>query len=164
MNYIQAWVYLFCLLTLINFDLLINFFGDFKYYNDLDFGLLHCNTINVDWLFYMCYGWISLWYLPWNHFHSPIHPSPQLNFWAVLETGLKPVLFNHSTFISSNLGPSTPNGFERRAVNIYFHWKILALAGIWTRDLHGTKPICSQLSYLGLDHAVNIVLKIFGNF
>ena len=23
----------------------------------------------------------------------------------------------------------------------YFHWKIIALAGIWTRDLPGTKPI-----------------------
>ena len=33
----------------------------------------------------------------------------------------------------------------------YFHWKILALAGIWTRDLPGTKPICYQLSYPGLD-------------
>ena len=29
----------------------------------------------------------------------------------------------------------------------YFHWKILALAGIWTRDFPGTKPICYQLSY-----------------
>ena len=33
----------------------------------------------------------------------------------------------------------------------YFHWKSLALAGIWTRYLPGTKPICYQLSYLGLD-------------
>ena len=33
----------------------------------------------------------------------------------------------------------------------YFHWKILALAGIWTWDLTGTKPICYQLSYPGLD-------------
>ena len=33
----------------------------------------------------------------------------------------------------------------------YFHWKILALAGIWTRDLPGTKPICYQFSYLCLD-------------
>ena len=33
----------------------------------------------------------------------------------------------------------------------YFHWKILAPAGIWTRDLPGTKPICSQLSYPGLN-------------
>ena len=32
----------------------------------------------------------------------------------------------------------------------YFHWKILALAGIWTRDLPVTKPICFQLSYPGL--------------
>ena len=34
---------------------------------------------------------------------------------------------------------------------ILFHWKILALAGIWTWDLPGTKPICYQLSYPGLD-------------
>ena len=33
----------------------------------------------------------------------------------------------------------------------YFHWKILALAEFWTRDLPGTKPICYQLSYSGLD-------------
>ena len=31
---------------------------------------------------------------------------------------------------------------------IYFQWKI---AGIWTRDILGTKPICYQLSYPGLD-------------
>ena len=34
---------------------------------------------------------------------------------------------------------------------IYFHWKILAFAGIWTQDLPGTKLICYQLSYSGLD-------------
>ena len=33
----------------------------------------------------------------------------------------------------------------------YFHWKILTLAGIWTRDFPGTKPICYQLSCPGLD-------------
>ena len=33
----------------------------------------------------------------------------------------------------------------------YFHWKILALAGIWTQDLPATKRICYQLSYPGLD-------------
>ena len=33
----------------------------------------------------------------------------------------------------------------------YFHWKIVALAGIWTRDNPSTKPICYQLSYPGLD-------------
>ena len=33
----------------------------------------------------------------------------------------------------------------------YFHWKILALAGIRTRDLPGTKPICYKFSYPGLD-------------
>ena len=33
----------------------------------------------------------------------------------------------------------------------YFHLKILALAGIWTQDLTGSKPICYQLSYPGLD-------------
>ena len=33
----------------------------------------------------------------------------------------------------------------------YFHWKIIAFNGIWTRDLPGTKPICYQLSYPGLD-------------
>ena len=39
--------------------------------------------------------------------------------------------------------------------------KILALAGIWTRDFPGTKPICYQLSYPGLDQKIgNIDLKI----
>ena len=33
----------------------------------------------------------------------------------------------------------------------YFHWKILALAGILAWDLPGTKPICYQLNYPGLD-------------
>ena len=33
----------------------------------------------------------------------------------------------------------------------YLHLKILALSGIWTQDLPGTKPICYQLSYPGLD-------------
>ena len=33
----------------------------------------------------------------------------------------------------------------------YFHWKIITLARIWTLDLPGTKPICYQLSYPGLD-------------
>ena len=33
----------------------------------------------------------------------------------------------------------------------YFHWKILAFAGIWTRDFPGTKQICYQQSYPGLD-------------
>ena len=32
-----------------------------------------------------------------------------------------------------------------------FLWEILTLAGIWTRDVPGTKPICCQLSYPGLD-------------
>ena len=36
----------------------------------------------------------------------------------------------------------------------FFHWKILALARIWTWDLPGTKPICYQLSYPGLDNLV----------
>ena len=39
---------------------------------------------------------------------------------------------------SSSLNPVT-----------YFHQKILALAGIWTRDIPCTKPICYQLSYPG---------------
>ena len=34
---------------------------------------------------------------------------------------------------------------------VFFHWKILALAKIWIRDVPGTKPICYQLSYPGLD-------------
>ena len=33
----------------------------------------------------------------------------------------------------------------------YFHWKILALARIWTRDLTDTKPIDYQLSSPGLN-------------
>ena len=36
----------------------------------------------------------------------------------------------------------------------YFHWKILALAGIWAQDLCGTKPKCYQLSYPGLDSII----------
>ena len=39
----------------------------------------------------------------------------------------------------------------------YFHLKILALAGIWIRDLPGSKPICYQLSYPGLDHLCSSV-------
>ena len=38
----------------------------------------------------------------------------------------------------------------------YFHWKILALARIWTRDLPGAKPICYQLSYPGLDQSLKL--------
>ena len=38
----------------------------------------------------------------------------------------------------------------------YFLWKILALARIWTRDLPGTKPICYQLSYPGLDQRCSL--------
>ena len=38
-----------------------------------------------------------------------------------------------------------------------FHWKILALAGIWTRHLPDTKPICYQLSYPSLDCLVRMV-------
>ena len=34
----------------------------------------------------------------------------------------------------------------------YFHWKIHALAGIWTRDLSSTNPICCQQSYPGLEN------------
>ena len=33
----------------------------------------------------------------------------------------------------------------------YFHWKIIAIAGISTGDLTYTKPICYHLSYPGLD-------------
>ena len=36
----------------------------------------------------------------------------------------------------------------------YFHWKILALAGILTQNLPSSKPICYQLSYPGLDFFV----------
>ena len=35
--------------------------------------------------------------------------------------------------------------------------KILALAGIWTRDLPGTKSICYQLSYPGLDSVEQMI-------
>ena len=41
------------------------------------------------------------------------------------------------------------------------NWKTLALAGIWTRDLPGTKPICYQLSYPGLDKNKNCAYKRF---
>ena len=39
----------------------------------------------------------------------------------------------------------------------YFHWKIIFFTGIWTRarDHPGTKPICYQLSYPGLDQMCN---------
>ena len=40
---------------------------------------------------------------------------------------------------------------------VTFHRKILALAGIWTRDLPGTKLICYQLSYPGLDNVWKII-------
>ena len=39
-----------------------------------------------------------------------------------------------------------------------FSFKILALAGIWTRDLSGTKPICYQLSYPGLDYLFYFII------
>ena len=42
-----------------------------------------------------------------------------------------------------------------------FHWKILALAGIWTWDLPSTKPICYKLSYPGLDVVRICVRKYF---
>ena len=45
----------------------------------------------------------------------------------------------------------------------YFHWKILALAGIWTWDLPGTKPICYQLSYPGLDKFSCSVFYLFSH-
>ena len=34
----------------------------------------------------------------------------------------------------------------------YYHWKIIALAGIWTLDLPSTKLMSYQWSYPGLDH------------
>ena len=40
----------------------------------------------------------------------------------------------------------------------YFYWKILALAGIQTRDLTSTKPICYQRSY---PPRLNLAAKIF---
>ena len=40
----------------------------------------------------------------------------------------------------------------------YFHWKMLALSGIWTGDVPSTKPICYQLSYPGLDQ-----FQVFGD-
>ena len=43
----------------------------------------------------------------------------------------------------------------------YFHWKIFALARIWTQDLPSTKPICYQLSYPGLDHFFNNLGVLF---
>ena len=42
---------------------------------------------------------------------------------------------------------------------VYFHWNILALAGIGTRDLPSTKPICYQLSYPGLDMNQQLMWK-----
>ena len=40
---------------------------------------------------------------------------------------------------------------------LIFTEKILTLAGIWTRDLPGTKPICYQLSYPGLDYLYKFI-------
>ena len=45
----------------------------------------------------------------------------------------------------------------------YFHWKIIALAGIWTLDLPGTKSICYQLSNPGLDWCQRICLYVCGH-
>ena len=39
-------------------------------------------------------------------------------------------------------------------VYIYFHWKFLALVGIWTQDLPSIKTMRYQLSYPGLDATV----------
>ena len=39
----------------------------------------------------------------------------------------------------------------------YFHWKIVALARIWTLYPPGTKQICYQLSYPGLDNDKKIL-------
>ena len=41
----------------------------------------------------------------------------------------------------------------------YLHWKVNTLAGIWTRDLTSTRPICYQLSYLGLDGTILSVIE-----
>ena len=41
---------------------------------------------------------------------------------------------------------------KSKLLKTYFHWKILSLAGIWTQNLPGIKPICYQLSYPGLDN------------
>ena len=41
--------------------------------------------------------------------------------------------------------------------DIRFHWKILALVGIWTRELPGNKLICYQLSYHGLETLLPII-------
>ena len=38
----------------------------------------------------------------------------------------------------------------------YFHWKIIALAGIWTSELPSTKPMRYRLSYPGLDNAYSV--------
>ena len=38
----------------------------------------------------------------------------------------------------------------------YFHWKIIALAGIWTGDLRGTNPRCYQLSHTCLDETFRL--------
>ena len=54
--------------------------------------------------------------------------------WSILQSSL------HTYSYSNSNNPVT-----------YFHWKILTLAGIWTQDLPGTKPICYQLSYPGFD-------------
>ena len=40
----------------------------------------------------------------------------------------------------------------------YFHWKILALAGIWTRDLPSTKPAWIRLASLFI-HLKTLLLK-----
>ena len=46
----------------------------------------------------------------------------------------------------------------------YFHWKILTLAGIWTQDLPGTKSICYQLSYPGLNVFCHLLTSQFFDF
>ena len=61
-----------------------------------------------------------------------------------------PPLIKERTLVSSYSNSNNPV--------TYFHWKILTLAGIWTRYLTGTKPICYQLSYPGLDSIVGLTL------
>ena len=51
-----------------------------------------------------------------------------------------------------------------RTIQLLIYWKILALAGIWTWDLPGTKSTCYQLSYPGLDQSLYLKINLRPDF
>ena len=67
--------------------------------------------------------------------------------WSIWQDS-NPTKQSHASFEVSAL-PTSHHGWVKSVT--YFPWKILALDGIWTWDLSGTKPICYPLSYPGLD-------------